>query len=1157
MKNIQHPHTAIMNIATKIIRRAGLRRIGLSTVLGAMMLPAGFADDTEVFFVSQPNVLLVIDTSLSMNNIVGDTKDSKGEDKQRRMVSISIGDKEIVKRHEFYVGDQAEVTEPQRRIDVVVDAITELINRVSDVNIGLMRFSTYNGTELDRPGDNAGGPVSYPVVDLDEADNKRELKKKLESLAGRCEGDIYIHAHSETGKTGQCPATNPASPPGSSVPAKRTPLAETVYEGLRYFRGEPVLFGKPVTGGLESKSHEAATVDSDEDGIGDGVTYKSPIIDECAANFMVLLTDGAPVGDFEAVEQINTLIKGQPYQTCEKNRNCLDDLAYFMRNYDQSPLTGKQNITSYYIGGFLEDKSFAQRLLDQSAKVGGSKQAFAASSPGDFANAFNQIIRDIKKSTASFGTPGVMVDSANRLQHNDEIYFALFEPGPQAHWNGNLKKYWLKTATATDGRKTIRVVDKKGKEAITADGLFKKNAVSDWALADAAPDGNETTAGGIANRLFNYKNKLHDAESRRGKVFTWLRDYSPNDPSFKGTGLALHRVDEAPEYSDSGSTDVSATHLTRSALGLCSEIDGTRTCRISDKKFEKRVKWLRGVDVLDENGNEDLTDGRAVMGGLLHTRPVVVNLEPDDPNTKTDETRDMILVTSNDGYFHLFKTADPGSDQSMEYAAVIPKPVLKSMEELYRNKYQPPIYTLDGQIAVWRHDDDDDGEITSGKDRIVAYFGQRRGGRAVFAFDVTAPATPKLLWVIDPDIVDSGSIDSKVAPFLRMGQSWPKPGFTYVRVVDSGKLVEKPVIILNGGYDAVDDRKEVKRNDVPVGHDTVGNAVYIVDALTGELLWWAGKGPVNSSSPDLVLPDMKYGFAANMRIVDLNGDGLADMLFSADGGGQVWRFDINNIAAVGGLKDRITGGVIADLQIDQSGTGASPTRKNNRRTYYAPDVALIQQDKNGPVQLALAIGTGLRAGPLDTTIHDRLYLLKYADITRLPDYSAIKLHPDMLLDVTKEDFAAASVLPTLESIGRKNLENNGWYINLFNEKGQWVGEKSLAKAAIFNNKVFFTTYTPPSKSTECGADRQGTGKVYVMDVFDARSVYDFDGITSTTERSKKLQAVGIPPAPKIHFGDKPAAIVSKEVLPNDIIGDGTSSGSPFSFNYWIQEGAQK
>ncbi|MDY0068180.1 MAG: hypothetical protein RBS02_17595, partial [Steroidobacteraceae bacterium] len=164
------------------------------------------------------------------------------------------------------------------RLEVMQQAARGLLNSISNVNVGLMRYST------NTLGDNTdgGGMVLWPVSPIDE--NRDTLIALVDSL----------------------------------VPYGNTPLSETLYEAHQYFAGASVHFGD------NSRTCTAATPNSSQTttncsgtfqklpsiatsrtgGAADATTYASPANDSCQKNFIVYLTDGEPTRDNKANDEI-------------------------------------------------------------------------------------------------------------------------------------------------------------------------------------------------------------------------------------------------------------------------------------------------------------------------------------------------------------------------------------------------------------------------------------------------------------------------------------------------------------------------------------------------------------------------------------------------------------------------------------------------------------------------------------------------------------------------------------------------------------------------------------------------------------------------------------------------------------------------------------
>ena len=1074
------------------------------------------------------------------------------------------------------------------RIQVVVNAISDIINSVSDLNIGLMRFNNTEETRFFSDGlfvrpfeNNHGGSIISEIQDIDQDTNRQDMIDELQKIVA---------------------TNNPDGPDGNTddnpyLVGSSTSLVETIYEGMQYFRGQTVGFGKqypdpyqypagiPIIIRSVGSSRKSPT--QGEDGYNE---YLSPIVNSCAANYMVIFSDGVPQVDDEADNAINSLISGlpdsntspDPLDECDSNENtiesddsCLNELANYMFISDHADNAygnhqpGEQNITSYYISGFGEtDDGADDVLMDQAAIAGGTERSHSASDPAGFVLAFNAVISDILKVNTSFTSPGVSVNALNRLKNNNDLYFALFEPDRRAHWDGNIKKYELKTTgQLVDGEPEVIIADANGDNAVDpTTGLFKgddettpsvdEGAQSYWFLDDER-DGDQTSEGGAANRLYNYDGSRHIAGSRIEHVFTYLTDYPPDAPEFDGGGIDLISVELA--NTDPELTVEDSSKITKSSLGMANSVP--------DDEFHKRVVWMYGVDVLDEDfdianvDDLDQADTRNIMGGILHTEPVLVNYAVDiDTNTQTN----VIMVTTNDGYFHLIKT-DPSTenpDERLEYSAIIPKRTLRLMEPLYNDVAdENAAYRLDGNIDVWRHDAGDDGTISRPEgDHVYAYFGQRRGGNSIFAFDVTDYTTPKLLWEINPETLEDADLtDATIGPFQHMGQTWSKPTHAAILVNDGvGNLERQDVIVFGGGYDSdSDDVEGHPENGIARNYDDLGATIYMVDAKTGELIWWAGGPGLAHVSPpsDAQFADMRYSFPSDIRVIDLNGDTIADKMFATDTGGQLWRFDISNSSGQS-IHDRITGGVVADLQ--KPNAGASDTGLTNRRVYNSPDVSILQRNEEDTPVLGVAIGTGYRAHPLNTVVVDRFYVLKYEDVFSTPaNYQT--LYADDLLDVTNFNFAKPDG-PRPNENGFLNLNNNGWYINL-----EDTGEKALSESITVDGKVVFSTYTPPSSNEpddgQCLAN-QGSAKAYVIDVFDARPVADLtpggDTDLELNDRSYDVTTQGIPPEPKIVFPDLPDVqgqevggriISGREVIPVNL----EEITATHEIGFWINE----
>ena len=87
---------------------------------------------------------------------------------------------------------------------------------------------------------------------------------------------------------------------------------------------------------------------------------------------------------------------------------------------------------------------------------------------------------------------------------------------------------------------------------------------------------------------------------------------------------------------------------------------------------------------------------------------------------------------------------------SVEGAYYLPDmlPTLKALRENAQTGGHS-VYGVDGSASAYVYDADADGNIESGSDKVWAFFGLRRGGRASYALEITNPDQPSLMWSVN------------------------------------------------------------------------------------------------------------------------------------------------------------------------------------------------------------------------------------------------------------------------------------------------------------------------------------------------------------------------------------------------------------------------
>ncbi len=391
-------------------------------------------------------------------------------------------------------------------------------------------------------------------------------------------------------------------------------------------------------------------------------------------------------------------------------------------------------------------------------------------------------------------------------------------------------------------------------------------------------------------------------------------------------------------------------------------------------------------------------------------------------------------------------------------------------------------YALDGDVRVFKYDVNQNGIIeASDGDKVYLFFGTGRGGSTVYSLDVTDVNTPKFRW--KKTFTDTG--------LSRLGKTWSTPVIARVNIGGT-QNDQKFVLIFGGGYDPGQDSPDYSA-------DSVGNAIYMLDLETGNVVWSASehrrRRHIHQRQDDASFP-------SNINVMDTDGDGLADRMYASDMGGQVWRFDIWNRPSA---QPVVTGGVFASL----GGAFIAPaavTRAQNRRLYYAPDVAPITVRGSRPF-MNIGIGSGYRGHPLNKETQDRFYSIRdYLPFTPRDQnsYNTATVIRDVdLVDVTTN---ANATITDAEL---------GWKIRLAEGGTTWRGEKVLAESITAGGVIFFTTFTPldPDPGNPCLS--RSLNRVYAVFAANGRPFVRWSesgtGALTTDDRYIDLAQKGIAP----------------------------------------------
>ena len=834
--------------------------------------------------------------------------------------------------------------------------------------------------------------------------------------------------------------------------------AKSMDEAYRYFQG------------LDARS--GVKVKTDPAAFSVKPKYAKPTTGPCASNYIIFISNGAP--DNGENTKAGQMLAGWGGDTTQitlnpsgLQANYSDEFARFMN--------GKQ-IKTYTVDvgplttGKGPDNS---ALLSSMAQKGGGGYN-AVFNAEELKNILDNTFKQIQDVNSVFASTALPVSVNVRGTYLNEVYMGIFRPDANANprWVGNLKLYQLAKNSATGD---LYLADKSGQPAQSpTTGFIDSKAISFWTTgsdywafnkdytASDSPDGDIVEKGGAAQqqRTAYLTPALLDAR----KLYTCTSGCTANNP-LSNTLFA---------------TGNSA--ITADSLGITNDTDGSKRAAL--------ISWVRGADntpAAERNANEVRP---SLHGDVVHSRPAVVNYN----RTGNSDTDIVAFYGANDGVLRAVKGGKTVTGGGTELWGFLAPEFFGQLKRLRDNSpsinvpsvagSDPNIgnnkpYAVDGNISILTLDVNGDGRL-EGADKVYLYATMRRGGRFIYALDVSDPDTPKFLWK-HGCFVNTSATPATVtcdSGYEELGQTWSEAKTANVNI---GGTVT-PVLIMGAGYDPAADDVE------PAGTNTMGRGILVINAVTGNVIWQAGPAPTGAGK-NVTVSDMTHSIPADISVIDRDLDGLADRLYAVDTGANVWRVDIgdqnvnnwtvNHFASLGG-----------------SGTNA-------RKFLYGPDV-VVGKDGNGPYD-AVLLGSGDREHPFETVVDNQFFMLKDRNVGN-SGAGASTITLAQLYDATANLIQSSDA--TVQADARASLlAASGWYFNLADN------EKVVGNAATDGGSVFFATNQPkPATDPNSCANNLGTARFYVVNYENGAPVTNLDGLTGD-DRSVEGVGGGLPPSP--------------------------------------------
>lgn len=751
---------------------------------------------------------------------------------------------------------------------------------------------------------------------------------------------------------------------------------------------------------------------------------------------------------------------------------------------------------------------------------------YSAQSTDDVVDSVIKFAKDLNQTLPS--TPsGTIVIPDDPYRADSQLAVAYYpilqaEVGKnQATWAGNLKKYNLNEGTLYGKNNSALFLDVAGNLNPATEDLWS-------AIADINGKNNNVTSGGFYSNLRTPNTTVNNVRTLYIEDNTSSNDTSPR--------LRKLGVDDSGKVTLDGSiisasnTFVDTTTYSRDNVNLLLQFlgftltDAQKTQALADLVLTAPTSPVK------------------VLGATIHSTPSMVSYSATlDTDGKVTATRDdYVLFGSSDGSLHMVNADDytTTGNGGREQLAFIPKQMLISQPQALINgtstEVGKPYFGVDAPWLVSANYfyDLDNNRVTvtpCAENKTIdpnntrdcrntyvrAYGGLRMGGEGLYGLDLTDKNNPKMLF----------RIDSATTGFDRMGQIWSKPTKAKIATgIDSTtKKVNayKDVLVFGGGYDTCyeDQGYQVGTTTSTLSNqksqacnrttatESLGNAVYMVDAKTGALIWSATKtANAVSGATNTTVSTLNNSIVGGITVLDRNNDGYMDQLYFADLGGQVFRADFTNAGATqyntdGSIKmDKDKKPILttsfANTRVvrllQPAFTGADI--KYNYRFYERPVVSFYRGDSsfnNGRLFAVVNVISGDRSSPLsklraDNKYADRLYGIMDTDVTLADsilyadDFTTRKESTatdapkvQKVVDLTANTTAASDLLalPTVTNdytLATKQAAitsvkaKRGWYYPLtrFDGFDKVKYTKGVGKSEVIDSFLYTTVYNP-------------------------------------------------------------------------------------------------
>lgn len=463
--------------------------------------------------------------------------------------------------------------------------------------------------------------------------------------------------------------------------------------------------------------------------------------------------------------------------------------------------------------------------------------------------------------------------------------------------------------------------------------------------------------------------------------------------------------------------------------------------------------YLKGDDSKElKNEGGTFRNRTVLLGDIAYSAPVFV--EGKVPATTTeDDIDDTVYVGANDGMLHAFDAED-GSER---FAYVPGGLDFAKLAKLSDPDYVHAFF-VDGPIVVSTREQTRTTTDTTGKNILVGTLG--RGGKGLYALDVTDPANPTVLWDNTwSDALGTGSSVDALGTGLGTSKGWLAGDKAVM-----GHIISSPFITkLNNGELAVITGNGLHLTDatsqVTIG-ETDQAALFVINLTTGALIRRI-ELPVPSTNNSLSAP----------RGWDGDRDGDVDYVYAGDTSGNLWKFDFTNSDPSKWLSSYKNGNDPAPMFSAKDANGKAQPITGGLTIAIDP-VSFNRM---------ILFGTGrflTDADPADKSVQSMYGLIDKGSVISGRSelvQRTIRAEVDMDGRPVRAVQSETSTIPT---------DKKGWYLDLKDPTAGAEGERIVGTPRNENGALIITSGVPSDNP----CDPNGTGFNYALNAFTGASL---------------------------------------------------------------------